>query len=154
MNAISDTPRTDAMIASVQGGMFPDKADGITAEEDYADKSEALCRQLERELTKLQRSNEKHSYEDLKRIATELESRVKWALNFMKCPGSGMMVSRTVEGGFSEAKHWTLWFADGLEMSGRYKVDRELLGLSKKEQDKILKQRAKKEAQQKQGVTV
>lgn len=54
----SDTPRTDAMIASVQGGMFPDKSDGITAEEDYADKSEALCRQLERELYQLQGSFE------------------------------------------------------------------------------------------------
>lgn len=99
-------------------------------------------------------TKKKHSYEDLERIAAELESRVKWALNFMKCPGSGMMVSRTADGGFSEGKHWTLWFADGLEMSGRYKVDRELLGLSKKEQDKILKQRAEKEAQQKQGAPV
>lgn len=80
--------------------------------------------------------------EKLEKASHELEARVKWALKFMKCQGSGMMVKRTADGGFAEGMHWTLWFADGLELLGRYKVDRELLGLSKKEQDKILKARA------------
>lgn len=83
----------------------------------------------------------KKHVEKIEKVALALQSRVVWALKFMKCPGSGMMVERTEDGGFSGGIHWTQWFADGVEMMGHYKVDRELLGLSQKEQDKIIKAR-------------
>jgi hypothetical protein len=39
----------------------------------------------------------------LEKASHELEYRVRWALNFMKCPGAGMMASRTADGGFGES---------------------------------------------------
>ena len=45
----SDTPRTDAVLMAVRGGMCPDGTDGVTESEDANAKLEALCRQLERE---------------------------------------------------------------------------------------------------------
>lgn len=51
------------MIASVQGGMFADKADGITAEEDFQDKAVSLCRTLERENQQLRDENKGMSIE-------------------------------------------------------------------------------------------
>ena len=45
----SDTPRTDAVLLSVCGGMYPDGSDGVTESEDANAKLDALCRQLERE---------------------------------------------------------------------------------------------------------
>jgi hypothetical protein len=80
----------------------------------------------------------------LEKVSHEHEARLIWALKFMKCPGDGIMVSQSADGKFSKGIHWTHWFADGLEMLGRYKVDRELLGLSTKEQNKILKERKAK----------
>ncbi len=50
----SDTPRTDAVLLSVCGGMYPDGADGVTESEDANAKLEALCRHLERENNALQ----------------------------------------------------------------------------------------------------
>ena len=47
---MSDTPRTDAVFDSVEGGSYPDGTDGVTFTEDACGKLEALCRQLEREL--------------------------------------------------------------------------------------------------------
>jgi len=43
------TPRTAAMLASVQGGRIAGTDDGVTAEEDYYDKSLKLLKELERE---------------------------------------------------------------------------------------------------------
>lgn len=39
------------MLASIQGGRFLDGADSVTHEEDYMDKSLALLREMERELS-------------------------------------------------------------------------------------------------------
>jgi hypothetical protein len=66
-----------------------------------------------------------------------LEKRIIWALNFLRAPGSGVVADHN----FKTLGHWTHWFADALEMGGRYKVDRELLGLSRREAEKVLKAR-------------
>ena len=81
--------------------------------------------------------------QELIEIACELESMVKWALNFLKPPpgSSGMMVQWDGKGMPGKSQHWTQWFADGVEALGHYKVDRELLGLNKKEMDAVLKRR-------------
>jgi len=79
--------------------------------------------------------------EKLEKASHEHERRIIWAMKFMKCPGAGQVAMRTDDGGFGELIYWEIWFADGLEILGRYKVDRELLGLSKKEREKILKAR-------------
>lgn len=84
-----------------------------------------------------------------KDIALELQKRVIWALKFMKCPGAGCVafMERDSNGNITNVngmKHWTDWFADGAEMLGNCKVDRELVGLSQKEVAKILKAREAK----------
>lgn len=52
------TPRTDAALASVHGGMYADGSDGVTAQEDFDGKIVGLCRQLEREVDALMREKE------------------------------------------------------------------------------------------------
>lgn len=49
----SDTPKTDAALASVHGGRTLDGADSVTADEDFQDKFLSLARQLERDNNQL-----------------------------------------------------------------------------------------------------
>lgn len=74
----------------------------------------------------------------MENLAAEMTKRVMWALRFMRCNGAGIVATleRDKDGNIAKIglnEHWTKWFADALEMTGRYKIDRELLGLSKRE---------------------
>lgn len=79
---------------------------------------------------------------DQEKIILELERRLIWAIRFLHARGGGMVADEN----FNRLGHWTHWFADGIEMAGHYKVDRELLGLTKKECEKVLKAREAKSA--------
>ena len=84
----------------------------------------------------------KHTYADLMRIACELEKRLCWAVKFMRPPSANSLVVHCdKDGNFGKSEHWSGWFADGIEMLGLRKVDRELIGLSQKEFKAVLKRR-------------
>jgi hypothetical protein len=81
--------------------------------------------------------NTSSSKSETEKRIEELEARVIWALNFLHCRGMGIVA----DSNFQTLGHWTHWFADALEMGGRYKVDRELLGRDAKGIKRILKAR-------------
>jgi hypothetical protein len=87
------------------------------------------------------KSKRKLTYKQLATMACELEARVVWALKFLHCQGGGVTGHIDKKGRYVSSGHWKTWFADGAELLGRYKVDRELLFLNAKEQKKVLKQR-------------
>lgn len=66
MNPETPTPRTDAMLALIQGGKTLDGADSITSEEDYYDKSICLLKELERELAAAKRELEKTPFTQIR----------------------------------------------------------------------------------------
>lgn len=69
----------------------------------------------------------KLSAKEWESIALECKARLVTALNFLKCQGGGLIVTRDEKGNFGEGKHWRVIFADTLERFPGVKVNREYL---------------------------